>query len=77
MALAASRTPSVPLPSNDALATYTLLVPLYREAAVLPALVDSLLKLDYPRALLDIKLVVEDAKGKRETVDVEATARQN
>ena len=27
--------------------------------------------------VVPIKLVVEDAKGKRETVDVEATARQN
>jgi len=27
--------------------------------------------------VVTIKLVVEDAKGKRETVDVKATARQN
>jgi cellulose synthase/poly-beta-1,6-N-acetylglucosamine synthase-like glycosyltransferase len=48
------------------LPSYTVLVPLYREAAVLPALVTSLAQLDYPRRLLDIKLVVEE--DDRETV---------
>jgi cellulose synthase/poly-beta-1,6-N-acetylglucosamine synthase-like glycosyltransferase len=42
------------------LPSYTILVPLYREAAVLPELVASLARLDYPPALLDIKLVVEE-----------------
>jgi hypothetical protein len=42
-----------------ALPSYTILVPLYREAAVLPGLVRGLAALDYPRRLLDIKLVVE------------------
>ena len=39
---------------------YTVLVPLYREAAVLPRLVDSIAKLDYPPARLDIKLLLEE-----------------
>ena len=60
LALMAPRAPT-PAPACDGpLPTYTVLVPLYREAAVLPALVNSLLKLDYPRHLLDIKLVVEE-----------------
>jgi hypothetical protein len=41
------------------LPAYTILVPLYREAAVLPALTRALLSLDYPCGLLDIKLIVE------------------
>ncbi len=40
------------------LPTYTILVPLYREAKILPQLTRSLSALDYPR--LDIKLVVEE-----------------
>lgn len=47
------RTPDADLP------LYTILVPLYREARVLPGLVRALLALDYPRERLDIKLVVE------------------
>ncbi|MEI9886779.1 MAG: glycosyltransferase [Rhizomicrobium sp.] len=38
---------------------YTILVPLYREANVLPRLARALLALDYPRDRLDIKLIVE------------------
>jgi hypothetical protein len=41
------------------LPAYTILVPLYREAAVLPALTRALHSLDYPCGLLDIKLIVE------------------
>lgn len=44
---------------GDDLPVYTILVPLYRETAVLHSLARALLALDYPRALLDIKLVVE------------------
>ena len=58
--LAGTRRPSAPAPILHAsLPSYTILVPLYREAAVLPDLVRGLGALDYPRALLDIKLVVE------------------
>ncbi len=45
--------------SRHGLPRYTILVPMYREAAVLPGLVAALGALDYPRALLDIKLVLE------------------
>ena len=38
---------------------YTILVPLYREAGVLPRLIEALLALDYPTDKLDIKLIVE------------------
>jgi cellulose synthase/poly-beta-1,6-N-acetylglucosamine synthase-like glycosyltransferase len=48
-----------PLPADMALPRYTILVPLYREAAVLPALLAAMRALDYPPAKLDIKLVVE------------------
>jgi cellulose synthase/poly-beta-1,6-N-acetylglucosamine synthase-like glycosyltransferase len=41
------------------LPVYTILVPLYREAAVLPRLVQSLARLDYPSAKLDVKLLFE------------------
>ena len=42
-----------------ALPVYTILVPLYREANVLPRLIQALRLLDYPKDKLDIKLVVE------------------
>lgn len=38
---------------------YTILVPLYREAGILPDLVNALSALDYPREKLDIKLILE------------------
>jgi glycosyltransferase involved in cell wall biosynthesis len=40
---------------------YSVLVPLYREAGVLPGLVRALQALDYPRARLDVLLVLEAA----------------
>jgi glycosyltransferase XagB len=42
------------------LPVYTIMVPLYREAAVLPKLIDSLSQLDYPPSKLDIKLILEE-----------------
>ena len=39
---------------------YTILVPLYREARVLPTLIGSLRALDYPKDKLQVLLVVED-----------------
>ncbi len=42
------------------LPVYTILCPLYREAGVLPQLVDACAALDYPEALLDIKLLLEE-----------------
>ena len=49
----AGRIPDTELP------VYTILVALYREAKVLPALVRGLTRLDYPAAKLDIKIVLE------------------
>lgn len=39
---------------------YTVLVPLYREANVVPQLAQAMRQLDYPRDRLDVKLVVEE-----------------
>ncbi|NHK27989.1 glycosyltransferase [Parvularcula flava] len=38
----------------------TILIPLYKEAATLPHLVDALLGLDYPQDRLDIKILLEE-----------------
>jgi glycosyltransferase involved in cell wall biosynthesis len=43
------------------LPVYSVLVPLYREAGMLPGLVRALQNLDYPRAKLEILLVLEEA----------------
>ena len=50
---------------------YTVIVPLFREAAVLPILVDALRRLDYPASRLDIKLVFEES----DTATYEAALR--
>ncbi len=42
------------------LPVYTVLVPLYREAEVLPTLVAAIDDLDYPKAKLDVKLLLEE-----------------
>ena len=47
-----------PLPDH-ALPRYTILVPLYKEASVVAHLLDALERIDYPRAKLDIKLLIE------------------
>ena len=44
---------------DAALPVYTILVPLFREAHMLPQLVAALGRLDYPPARLDIKLILE------------------
>jgi cellulose synthase/poly-beta-1,6-N-acetylglucosamine synthase-like glycosyltransferase len=46
--------------AHDDLPLYTILAPLYREAAVLPGLVSALSALDYPKDRLQIILIVED-----------------
>lgn len=46
--------------ADEALPIYTLLVPLYKEAHMLPQLVSALTRLDYPKAKLDIKLLLEE-----------------
>ena len=59
--------PAVHVPDDEArsipdefLPVYTVLVPAYREPEVLPGLVAALERLDYPRHLLDVKLLLED-----------------
>lgn len=42
------------------LPVYTVLVPLYREAEILPTLIRAIDDLDYPKAKLDIKLLLEE-----------------
>jgi cellulose synthase/poly-beta-1,6-N-acetylglucosamine synthase-like glycosyltransferase len=42
------------------LPVYTILVPVYREADVLPDLLDALKRLDYPKTKLDIKVLFEE-----------------
>ena len=44
---------------EDELPIFTVLVPMYREAEVLPRLAQSLRALDYPLGKLDIKIVLE------------------
>ncbi len=39
---------------------YTILVPLYKEAAIVPRLVRDINALDYPRTRLDVKLLCEE-----------------
>ncbi len=54
--------PSAPLPVRvdaELLPLYTVLVPLYREACVVPHLLGALTALDYPADRLEIILVVE------------------
>lgn len=46
--------------SGRDLPTYTILVPLYREANVLPGLLEHLMQLDYPKHKLDIRLLFEE-----------------
>lgn len=46
--------------ADTELPLYTIIVPLFREAAVLPILVDALCKLDYPAAKLQILLAFEE-----------------
>ncbi|UOK71160.1 glycosyltransferase [Ancylobacter polymorphus] len=50
-----------PRPTRDdkSLPNYSLIVPLYREARVVPQLVDALDGIDYPREKLQILLVIE------------------
>ncbi|MGB0120667.1 MAG: hypothetical protein WBP55_06930, partial [Solirubrobacterales bacterium] len=39
---------------------YTILIPLFREAAVIPYLVDGINSLDYPKTKLDVRLLCEE-----------------
>ncbi len=56
-----------------ALPIYTILVPLYHEAAVLPTLLQGLARLDYPAGKLDVKLLLEE--DDEETLDAVAATQ--
>ncbi len=45
---------------DDELPVYTVLVPVYREANVIPHLMENLRKLDYPPSKLEILLLIEE-----------------
>ncbi|MDD4928275.1 MAG: glycosyltransferase [Gallionella sp.] len=45
---------------DSTLPVYTILVPMYKEAKTLPIIAASLRKMDYPKAKLDVKLVLEE-----------------
>lgn len=47
--------------SEKALPSYSVLVPLYQEAEIVPDLIEALEALDYPADKLDIQLIVESA----------------
>ncbi len=55
---APARAPQEAIPESS-LPVYTILIPLYREAASIPRLLAAMRALDYPKTRLDIKLVVE------------------
>lgn len=52
--------PSELVPPNGEWPRYIILIPLYREGAILPHLVKSLESLDYPSDRLEIRLLVEE-----------------
>lgn len=45
---------------DDELPIYTILTPVYKEAAVLPELLKSITNLDYPKIKLDVKVLLEE-----------------
>jgi cellulose synthase/poly-beta-1,6-N-acetylglucosamine synthase-like glycosyltransferase len=55
------------VPADPELPVYTIMVPLFREASVIPILARALSELDYPASKLDIKLIFEESD--RETLD--------
>ncbi len=52
---------------------YTILVPLYQEAAVLPQLARAVQALDWPKAKLDVRLLLEE--DDRETIEAARAAQ--
>lgn len=44
---------------EDGLPVYTVLIPLYKEAASVPGILEAMAALDYPKHRLDVKLVIE------------------
>ena len=60
--------------ADHRLPTYAALIPLYREAGVVPDLVSHLSRLDYPRTRLQVILIVEaDDAETRAAVDLHVT----
>ena len=63
--------------SDGRLPRYSVLVPLYREAAVVSELVDHLSRLDYPKTKIEILLIVEaDDRAIRDAVAAAAPSSQ-
>ncbi len=58
---------------TEELPVFTVLVPMFREAAMLPQLAQALRNLDYPLGKLDIKIVLE--AGDTETIEAARSAR--
>lgn len=52
--------PQIALLDDADLPIYSVLVPLYREPAIIPQLLAALLRLDYPPDRLDIKILIEE-----------------
>jgi cellulose synthase/poly-beta-1,6-N-acetylglucosamine synthase-like glycosyltransferase len=50
-----------PQPHDAFLPTYSLLIPLYREARVVPALMQALRRLDYPASRLEVLFITEQS----------------
>ena len=55
------------------LPVYTILVPVYREAEVFPILARAIERLDYPKAKLDVKILLEE--DDRDTIGVARASR--
>jgi hypothetical protein len=45
---------------DESLPKYTILVPLYKEAKVLPQIMENIYKIDYPKDKLDVKILFEE-----------------
>lgn len=70
--IAARKPPPRPGPPRHPLPDVTLLVPLFREAAIARALIDRLSRLSYPKSCLSVLLILEDID--RETASILAAA---
>ncbi len=55
-----ARSPRISLLGDADLPVYSMLVPLYREPAIIPQLLTTLLRLGYPPDRLDIKILIEE-----------------
>ncbi len=51
---------------DETLPVYTILIPVYKEASVLPKLLRAITRLDYPKIKLDVKVLLEE--GDEETI---------